>query len=429
MRFGRPGAAGQAMVPDLNMHTLGPGSPAIEEWQEAGLSLPDLSRMRAARLTRVREQLRQSDVAGVLLYDPINVRYACDSTNMQVWAMHNACRYLFVATEGPVILWEFDHCEFLNSHTAVIDEIRPCLPWFYFSAGPRQDEQVGRWAGETADVVQRHGGGNRRLAVDRINPEGVDALRKLGIEVVNGEALMESARHIKTPDEITAMRCAVHACETAVGVMREHLVPGVTEQRLWSHLHAENIARGGEWIETRLLSSGPRTNPWYQECSSRPIEAGDLVAFDTDLVGSYGYMVDTSRTWMCGDGQPSATQRDVYQRAHAQIAHNTALLRPGLTYHDLTHQALRYDPDEWRHYTLLYHGVGLCDEAPSIYFPPTWDSFGYDGVLEPGMVLCVESYVGHVDGGPGVKLEDQVLITDTGHEVLTSLPFEADLLA
>ena len=101
----------------------------------------------------------------------------------------------------------------------------------------------------------------------------------------------------------------------------------------------------------------------------------------------------------------------------------------GVTFKELTHKALQYDPLEYNHYSFLYHGVGLCDEAPGIYFKEAWDSYGYDGILEPGMVMCVESYVGHKQGGSGVKLENQVLITENGPEVLTLYPFESRLLS
>ncbi|TIW64079.1 MAG: aminopeptidase P family protein, partial [Mesorhizobium sp.] len=140
---------------------------------------------------------------------------------------------------------------------------------------------------------------------------------------------MESARLIKSPDEILAMRRSIVACEAAMGEMEHALKPGISENELWAELHRGNIARGGEWIETRLLSSGPRTNPWFQECSSRVIEAGDLVAFDTDLIGPYGFCADLSRTWLCGDGKPSNEQRDLFRIAADQIAHNTELMRPG----------------------------------------------------------------------------------------------------
>ena len=87
-----------------------------------------------------------------------------------------------------------------------------------------------------------------------------------------------------------------------------------------------------------------------------------------------------------------------------------------------------YDPKVFRHYSCVYHGVGLCDEFPCIYFPEAWDAYGYNGQLEPGHVICVESYVGAIAGGPGVKLEDQVLITEDGYELLSHYPFEKDLI-
>ena len=251
----------------------------------------------------MRAELAARDYAGIVVTDPINVRYATDSANMQVWCLHNASRYAFVATDGPVIVFDFHGSAHLSAHLDLVDEVRPGRGWYFFKSGDRIAEHAAGWAAELADLVRAHGGGNRRLALDHVNPEGVEALRAQGISVHEGQAAMELARAIKSPDEIKAMRCALAACEAAMAVMQQHLRPGVTEQELWAHLHAEAIRRGGEWIETRLLSSGPRTNPWFQECSSRVIEAGDLVAFDTDLIGPYGYCADISRTWLCGDGR------------------------------------------------------------------------------------------------------------------------------
>lgn len=412
----------------LNMHQIGPGELAINEWKQAGLALPDLKDMQDYRLKRICDQLKRRGLAGILLYDPINIRYATGTTNMQVWVLHNAGRYTYVSAEGKVILWEFDHCDFLADHAHTVSQVRPCISWFYFCAGTRINEQAKRWAQDVCDVVVELGQGNRRIAIDKCNAEGIEALEKLGLEIENGEEIMEIARSIKGKDEILAMRCAVHATESAIEVMHHHLEAGISEQRLWSYLHAENIARGGEWIETRLLVSGPRCNPWYQECSGRIIQNGDLVAFDTDLIGAYGFCVDTSRTWLCGDVSPTQEQRHIYRLAYEQIQTNTELLKVGTSFRTLTHQALQYDPNHYHHYSFLYHGVGLCDEAPGIYFSEDWEVAGYDGLLEAGMVMCVESYVGSKQGGSGVKLENQVLITENGPEVLTNYPFESKLL-
>ena len=406
----------------LNWHVLGPGEPALGEWEALGLDLPDQDVIRRYRLDRVREQLARFDYAGIVLFDPLNVRYATDSTNMQVWILHNAARYCFVPTDGPVVLFEFPSAAHLSDHLPLVSEVRPATPWYYFGAGPKFAEQAQRWADEIADLVRRHGGGNSRLASDRMNAEGVAALGTRGVSVHNGEEVMELARVIKHPEEIKAMRCAIAAAEAAMSVMQDALVPGITEQRLWAYLHAESIARGGEWIETRLLSSGPRTNPWYQECSSRVIEDGDLVAFDTDLIGSYGACVDISRTWVCGDRSPSPNQRQVFELAAEQIRTNTELLQPGTGFKELAWKAHVPDHDLYRRYTVLYHGVGLCDEYPGVCFRDQWDDIGYDGVMEPGMVMCVESFVGRRDGGEGVKLEEQVLVTEKGPETLSTYP-------
>ena len=177
-------------------------------------------------------------------------------------------------------------------------------------------------------VIRATGGGNRRIALDRVMPLGVFELQRLGYEIVDGFEVMENARVIKSADEIALMRHSIAVCEQAIGQMRDALKPGITENALWAELHRGNIAGGGEWIECRLLASGPRTNPWFRECSMRVIERGDIVAFDTDLVGPYGYCSDISRTWVC-DARPSDEQRRLYAEAYAHIQENKALLKPG----------------------------------------------------------------------------------------------------
>ena len=161
--------------------------------------------------------------------------------------------------------------------------------------------------------------------VDKIMQHGLRALEGLGIRLFPGEEATEKARSIKGADEIRAMRCAIHACEAAMAEMERFAraeVPrgDVSEDDIWAVLHAENIRRGGEWIETRLLTSGPRTNPWFQECGGRIVQENEILAFDTDLVGAYGLLhrhqpdlVDrpgaaTARTWStrCATGSTTS---------------------------------------------------------------------------------------------------------------------------
>lgn len=404
---------------DLHHLNIGPGDALEQEWQAAGLELPNLTAMREYRFQRVQEQLQKLGYGGCLLMDPMNIRYATDSTNMQVWVMHNAARYCWVGIDESCIVWEFNECDFLDAHNPLVTEVRPAKGSSYFLAGPRWHEQANRFADEIIDVVNEHAGGKARIAVDQCHAVGYQRFAKAGIEVGSGVELMELARAIKGPDEIRAMRCAVHACNASMQEMHDALTPGKTERDIWSILHAGNIRRAGEWIETQILASGPRTNPWMQEASARVIENGDLLAYDTDLVGAYGMMVDISRTWYVGDGTPSSAQESTHALAREQIERNSELLRPGTTFHDLTFKAWSPPHDTYRRYCCQFHGVGQCDEYPEIYWPEQWKEWGYDGELQANMVLTVESYVGSRTGGEGVKLENQILVTESGPELLT----------
>lgn len=418
-------------TPDDNDRVeIGPTDVAFAEWAALGLTVPNLARMRETRLDRIVQQLRQRDYAGVLCFDPLNIRYATDSSNMHIWIMHNPSRAAFVSAEGYVVLWDFHRCGHLSSHLPLINEIRDGgAGFYYFVAGDEEEAIAKEFAGQIDELLQRPGGKNRRLAVDKIEVPGLRALDSLGIEVCNGMQMMEHARAIKGVDEINAMRCSIATCEIAVAEMWKKLQPGIAETELWAILHAENIARGGEWIETRILTSGPRTNPWMQEAGPRRVEDGDLLAFDTDMVGPYGMCADFSRTWFCGDGVPTNEQRRLHAIAMEHISHNMALLKPGVAFNELTERGHKLPPEFVdQRYGVMMHGIGLCDEYPAILYSEDFIPGAFDYVLQPGMTLCVEAYVGAVGGREGVKLEEQVLITETGYENLTKCPFDPKLI-
>ncbi|WP_027857873.1 dimethylsulfonioproprionate lyase DddP [Marinobacterium jannaschii] len=408
---------------------IGPTDLAFNEWEELGLITPNLARMREYRLNRIVDQLKKRDLAGVLLFDPLNIRYATDSTNMQLWITHNHARACYVSAEGYMILWDFHNCDHLSAHLPLVRELRGGASFFYFETGNKTEQHAAHFAAEIDSIIREHAGDNRRLAVDKIEIAGLRELDKLGIETFDGQEVMELARAVKNVDEINAMRCSIASTEIAMAKMQQVTVPGVTENDIWSVLHAENIRRGGEWIECRILSSGPRTNPWFQECGPRVVQEGELLAFDTDLIGPYGICADLSRTWLIGDGEPTAEQKHLYQVAYEHIQYNMEILKPGMSFSEVTEAGLLL-PKEFRdqRYGVMMHGVGLCDEYPSIRYPEDLECHGYDGVLEPGMALCVEAYVGAVGGGEGVKLEDQVIITEDGFENLTRYPFEEKFL-
>jgi Xaa-Pro aminopeptidase len=396
----------------------------------ARIAAIDQSRLRHDRLARLRHQLARHDYAGALLSDPINIRYATGTRNMAVWTTHAPGRYALVLTEGPVVMFEFDTSRHVSAGLETIDELRTSTPWFYFLAGPRVEEKADIWAAEIVELLQRHAGQNRRLAVDRCEPWGAARLIAAGVRLFDAQAPIELARAIKTPQEIECLQLAVDVCDLAVDRMRNALKPGITENQLWSILHATNIAHDGEWIECRLLSSGPRTNPWFQECGNRVIEAGDLVAFDTDMIGPLGYLADISRTFVCPGKRPMPEQRSLYEAAQEQVLRNAELLRPGMSFREFSDQAWAVGPEfVSNRYMMLVHGAGLADEYPVVADRADFADWGYDGNFESGMVVCVESYIGASGGTQGVKLEQQYVVTERGAQPMSRSRFEDALEA
>ncbi len=394
----------------------------------ARIAAIDQRKLRAYCLARVRAELKKRDYMGCLLSDPMNIRYATGSRNMQVWTMHSPGRWAFVPSEGPVVLYEYTSSTHLSEGLETIQEVRPAIPWFYFLAGPRSGEKVLLWADEIAALVAKHGGGNRRLAVDRCEPAGASALAARGVELFDAQEPLELARLIKSPEEIAALELSMEVCDAAIARMRETICPGITENQLWAVLHDVNIAHDGEWIECRLLASGERTNPWFQESSNRVMQAGDVVAFDTDMVGPLGYLADISRSWICPGRRPTNAQRRLYALAEEQVLYNMALIKPGLSFREFAERCWPV-PEAFvpNRYMMMVHGVGLVDEYPSIAYARDFAEWGYDGEFQENMVVAVESYIGEVGGKEGIKLEEQVLITARGARNLSRTPF-ADAL-
>jgi Xaa-Pro dipeptidase len=377
--------------------------------------------LEAGRLARLRASIARAGCDAGLFYDPTNIRYATGTSNMQVYSLHNPCRYTFVPTDGPVVLFEFKGCEHLSNSHDNVAEVRIATSWYDFVSGSRVKEFAAVWADE---IVALLGAGGRDLAVDRLDPVGAQALAALGVRVHDGQRVANKARMIKTAEELAVMCSAIDACETGVAEMRAQMRPGMTEQEVWAHLHFHNIATGGEWLETRLLTSGQRTNPWYQECSPKVIDDGDLVAFDTDLIGIGGYSVDISRTWIAGDKRPSGSQQRLWDEAFTQLQANTQLLQPGASFAEIS-QRSHIPPSDIHSVTnaAVAHGIGLCNEYPLILNRDHADS-AYDGTVEVGMVLCVEALAAPPGGTESVKLEEQVVITEHGPEPLSTCPLD-----
>ena len=389
----------------------------------------DLIAVRAYRLARVRAEMASRDIAAVILSDPINIRYATGARNMQVFCQRNAPSRYLLLTQDRSILFEFTGCEHLADGLETIDDVRASTTASFVAAGPDIAVREKAWARDMAELIASLVGRGTRLGLERLNAGTALALAAQGFEIVDAQEPVEMARAIKSPEEMKCVIASLRATEVGVGDLRAAIRPDITEAQLWSVLHRAIIAQNGDYVETRLLSAGARTNPWFQETSDNIIGSNELIALDTDVVGCHGYYADFSRTFHSGPDKPTQLQRELYRVAYEQVHHNMGILRPGMSFRDYADAAWNI-PEKYyaNRYYLSAHGCGMTGEYPYLYHHGDFPDAGYDGEILPGMTLCVESYIGEAGGTEGVKLEQQVLITESGIELLSLFPFEEDLL-
>ena len=388
------------------------------------LSEPVRFQLYSERQQQLRETMRRMGCEVLLIVDSINILYATGASNMTVFTTRTPARYLLLFADGPAILFDYRGGEHLAHHLPTVDEVRIAEGLCHVSTNGFLAEGTGAMAAEVASLVREHAGPIGRLAVDRLPFMATDALRSEGFTLTDADMMVGAARRIKLPIEIDYMRSAMHGVEAATVEFEQWLRPGVSEMEAWSHFHQPFIAQHGQYTVTRLMQSGPRTFPYFQECGERVLQAGDLVCLDTDAIALEGYAVDFSRSYTVDGAALTADQRMLYGRALEQLEHNRSLIGPGVTFEEVARHAWPVPPEHQasRYYT-LGHGLGLSGEFPNLPFAVDGTPFPLDDVFEPGMVFCVESYVGSEATGQGVKLEDQLLITDTGVEVMSTLPF------
>ena len=381
----------------------------------------DFDELRSYRLDRLRNELKKNNIEACILFDPVNVRYALDTVNMSVYNMHNLTRYCFIPVDGPTILYEYFNCEILSKGLDLIDEIRPAITWDYFSNGDQSELQLKKWVNEVNDLSNSYFK-SKKIAIDVINGPAVNELNKKGIQVLEAKKILEQARVIKSSEEIKCMRAALDVADIGIIKMRDYLKSGITEDELWSILHKTNIENGGEWIECRILSSGSRTNPWMQESSNKIIQDGEIVSFDTDMVGPYGYCADISRAFVCGN-KFNEHQKKIYLTAVEQIDYNSRLIKDGVSFREFTEKAWIL-PEKFygNRYSVMLHGIGLCDEWPAIRYPS--DGGERSGIFQKNMTITLESYIGEVGGHEGVKLEQKYLVGENGLELMSHHPLE-----
>ncbi|MCH2540605.1 MAG: Xaa-Pro peptidase family protein [Anaerolineales bacterium] len=404
-------------------------NPHIQTFRVPNLSEIDFSALRSNRLARLQQMMHRHGIPICLFYNPANIRYATGTEVMGVWTATTLARYALVPADGAPIMFEYMNS--IHVSEKFVDDVRPAPNWQYKATEGLA--AANKWAEEIKSVMGELGYAGEPLAVDKLDGYGFIALQNAGITVTDPSPATVDSREVKTPEEVQLMILNGGAGDAMLSAFERAIRPGIREYELMGVINKALFDHHGEFMFTRLIASGTNTNPWMSEAHDKVIQPGDLVGIDTDANVYEGYVVDVSRTFLCGD-VASEGQKEAYRIAYDCVNGMREVMKPGMTFEEFGRAAPEL-PSEYRNgrYAAMAHQAGLEDEGPGIPYPDDDRSGGWgvsfpNRTIQENMVFCLECYAGKDGGQYGVKLEDQVLVTKNGAIPFSTYPFEAKLL-
>jgi Xaa-Pro dipeptidase len=383
------------------------------------------SRLHRYRIGRVRQALEQSELGALLTFDVNNIRYIT-STKIGEWERDKLSRWALLTRNGEPILWDFG--------SAAVHHKLYC-PWLEpknMKAGliglrGTVDPAFGlmeRHAKEIAALLREAGVDKMPIGVDLIEPPMMFALQKEGLNIVDGQQTMLSAREIKNIDEIALLNRAAAMVDGAYDLINRELRPGVRENDIVAEVNKFLYTHGSDDVEAINAISGERCNPHPHNFTDRMIRPGDQAFFDI-LQSFMGYRTCYYRTFNVGRATDS--QRDAYKQARHWLDSAMALIKPGASTGAIARVFPKAEefgfPDEMSAFGLQFaHGLGLAlHERPIISRVVSLD---HPTEIKEGMVFAIETYCPATDGYSAARIEEEVVVTNNGCKVISLFPAE-----
>ncbi|HUX68400.1 MAG TPA: M24 family metallopeptidase [Terriglobales bacterium] len=388
----------------------------------------DFDRLRRERLARAQAELARSELGALLCFDMNNVRYLT-STHIGTWAQDKISRFALLPQNGLPLLWDFGsaarhhqlNCPWLGERSqAGIALLRGAM-----SPEMGRAEDVAR---KIRVELEARGLHKEPVGVDVVEPPVLFALQREGLTIVDGQQLMSDARVIKTEDEITLLNTAAAMVDAAYDELYRAMRPGMKENQAVALANKVLYDLGSEYVEAINAISGERCSPHPHVFSDRMLRPGDPVYYD--ILQSYmGYRTCYYRTFCVGYASPGMV--DAYRRCREYLDAAIDLVRPGRTTAEIASvwpKAQEFGfPSEEAAFALQFgHGIGLAIwEKPVI---SRLVSLEHSHEIKPGMVFALETFWPAKDGWSAARIEEEIVVTATGHEVITRFPAEELLI-
>lgn len=396
------------------------------DWEER----IDFGRLRRERLDRAQEQLAASDVAAFLCFDMNNIRYITGTT-IGEWARDKLARFCLLFRDEPPILWDFGSAAASHRLHAPWNEPerwRAGVSTMRGSMTPETGIAAGV-AGKVAHELELRGLTGSAIGVDAIEIPVLFELQRQNIQIADCQQAMLDARLIKTVDEINLLNTSAMMVDAAYDLIYEHLRPGVRESDLVAMVTKKLIELGSDHVEGINAISGERCSPHPHIYSDRVIRPGDQAFFD--IIQSFnGYRTCYYRTFCVSTATPA--QREAYKICRDYLDKSIDLVKPGVTTREIAEVWPRAEEfgfaGEEEAFALQFgHGIGLSHwEKPVI---SRLVSFKEEFVIQPGMVFALETYWPASDGYSAARIEEEIVVTPTGHQVITRFPAEELIVA
>jgi Xaa-Pro aminopeptidase len=393
------------------------GTMAVD-WEER----VDFDRLRRERLARAREHLERSELGALLCFDMANIRYIT-ATHIGTWAMDKLIRFCLLPRSGEPIMWDFGsaarHHKIYNPWLGD-ERSRAGISTLRGSVKGRAEAVAEKIR---VELAERDLDGEP-VGVDVVELPVLRALEAAGLRVVDGQALMQDARMVKTWDEIVLTNTACAMVDAAYEELFRTMRPGFRENDCVALVNQVLYGLGSEHVEGVNAISGERCSPHPHVFTDRMLRPGDPAYFD--ILHAYnGYRTCYYRTFAVGSA--SRAQVDAYKRCRDILDRALAMIRPGVTTAEVVETFPRAQefgfPDEEAAFALQYgHGVGL-----SIWEKPIFSrlvSFDHPETIQEGMVFALETFWPAADGWSAARIEEQLVVTADGCEVITRFPAE-----
>jgi Xaa-Pro aminopeptidase len=387
----------------------------------------DFERLRTERLARVKRALAESELGALLCFDMSNIRYIT-ATHIGTWAIDKLVRFTLLPQNDEPIMWDFGSAarhHKLYSPWLGEERSRAGISTLRGSVDGRAEAvaQKIKIELEERDLL------DEPLGVDVVEVPVLRALEAAGITVVDCQALMQDVRMIKTEDEITLLNTACSMVDAAYDELFRALRPGFRENDCVALVNKVLYELGSEHVEGVNAISGERCSPHPHVFTDRMLRPGDPAYFDI-LHAFNGYRTCYYRTFAVGSASRALV--DAYKRCRDILDHGISLIRPGASTADVVAVWPKAEefgfPDEETAFALQYgHGVGL-----SIWEKPIFSrlvSFDYPVEIQTGMVFALETFWPASDGWSAARIEEQLVVTKDGCEVITRFPAEELLVA